>query len=146
MTSSSSPHQNRARRTPDALSLFLVVAMGTLLLMYLIDSGRQDIITEQRQRATSLHRDLLSELPSDCLVEAAGPQGATLLIRCLELDAAQLRDHLETSHATLPSWVEAIALRDASRTLMCSPSLSSCQPHTLPSNDQLADSRRRAPR
>lgn len=148
MTSTAPPSKKRARRTLDALSLFLVAAMGTLLVMYFIDSGKQDTITSHQARAQSLRHDLAT-LPSDCVLEAAGAGGATLLIRCADTPSATLTPLLSEAltRAPLPAWVEAIALRDATHTLLCDTALSSCQPpRPLPSREELSASRRRPPR
>ena len=147
MTSSTPPSKERARRPLDALSLFLVIAMGTLLLMYLLDSsGQGDVLTHQ-ERARTL-RAHLTTLPQDCALYASGLDGATLSLRCTSTTAASTLPLLQGAAASspLPTWIESIAIQDAAHTLICDASLSHCTPHTLPSRDALADSRRRPPR
>lgn len=151
MTSSSTPNQERARRTFDALSLFLVASMGTLLLMYLLDSGKQESFTSDQDRARALQQELSSTLPPTCSLESAGARGEVLLIHCPATPAPQLAQQIKltmqsSSAPQLPSWVATLALRDTTQTLMCDRLATHCEPHPLPSSEELSASRRRPPR
>lgn len=107
--------QAPAKQGWDALSIVLMALVVMLGVMYFMDARREDVLTEQSQRAKQV--DTMKVWGKRCGLSAVGQSGRTLMVRCAG-DSAQAVAAKAVAWR-VPQGFDAVAFVDDARTFVC---------------------------